>query len=277
MDREFYLLAGGVIIGTAVLAALFAPIIAPYPPGAFSGPPFQGPSLSHLLGTNDLGQDIFSRLLYGTRATLVIGFLGALIAVITGTAIGTIAGYYGGKTDEVISRLVDIVMTIPTFPLLLVLSILLMPGIYMISFLMGVIGGTHSARVIRSQVLSLAETSHILGSRALGLPDTRIMLRHIIPNVMPLITVKFVFSAQGFMLMGVGLGFLGIGDAAVIDWGQMISRAYGNGAFALGLWWWIIPPGLAVTILSIGLALIGFGLEDRLNPRLRQRNPEVTA
>ncbi|WP_245618756.1 ABC transporter permease [Methanogenium cariaci] len=197
----------------------------------------------------------------------------------TGTAIGMVAGYYGGKTDEVISRLVDIVMTIPTFPpLLLVLSILIMPGIYMISFLMGAIGGTHSARVIRAQVLSLSETSHILGSRALGLSDTYIMLRHIIPpNVLPLITVKFVFSAQGFMLMGVGLGFLGIGDAAVIDWGQMINRAYASGAFALGLWWWIIPPGLAVTVLSVGLAMIGFGLEDRLNPRLRQRNPEVSA
>lgn len=274
MDRTIIFRSGLAILAATFLAALFAPFISPYAPDEFSGPALARPSPDHLLGTNDLGQDIFSRLIYGTRATLIIGFLGAIIAVAIGTAIGIIAGYYGGWTDEAISRLIDVMMTIPTFPLLLVLSVFLSPGIYVISLLMGVIGGAHSGRVIRSQVLSLAETNHILGSRTLGLPDHVIILRHILPNVLPLITVKFVFSAQGFMLMGVGLGFLGIGDVAVIDWGQMINRAYSSGAFALGLWWWIGPPGLAVTVLSVALAMIGFGLEEHLNPRIRHRAVE---
>ncbi|QYZ79359.1 ABC transporter permease [Methanofollis formosanus] len=277
MNREIFFQAGmGIVVG-AVLLALFAPFVAGYAPDEFSGPPLAKPSADHLLGTNDLGQDILSRLIYGTRATLIIGFLGALVAVAIGTMIGIVAGYYGGKIDEMISRIVDVMMTIPTFPLLLVLTVLLSPGIYVISLLMGVIGGAHSCRVIRSQVLSLAETNHILGAKALGLSNPYIMARHILPNVLPLIIVKYVFSAQGFMLMGVGLGFLGIGDAAVIDWGQMINRAYSSGAFALGMWWWIGPPGLAVTVLSIGLAMIGFGLEDRLNPRLRHKNVEAIA
>jgi len=275
MDRAIVFRAGLAILMLAFLAALFAPFITPYAPDEFSGPPLARPSADHLLGTNDLGQDIFSRLIYGTQATLIIGFLGAFIGVGIGTAVGIVAGYYGGRTDEVISRFIDVLMTIPTFPLLLVFSALLSPGIYVIGLMMGVIGGIHSGRVIRSQVLSLAETNYILGCRALGLSDLSIMLRHILPNALPLIIVKFVFFAQSFMLMGVGLGFLGIGDATVIDWGQMINRAYSSGAFALGLWWWIGPPGLAVTVLSIALAMIGFGLEEQLNPRIRHRNLEV--
>jgi len=223
------------------------------------------------MGTNDLGQDIFSRLLYGTRATMALGLLGALFSVSLSTALGMISAYYGGWPDEVISRGVDILMTVPGFPLLLVAAIFFSPNIFTIAGLMGLLGGLQGIRIIRSQVLSLVEAEFVLGARALGSSDHYIIVRHILPNILTLAVVNFVFAAQRFMLMGVGLGFLGLGDPAVIDWGQMINRAYSNGGFAMGMWWWLIPPGLAVVLLSMILAMIGYSLEDELNPRLRKQ------
>jgi len=261
---------GLLILGAYILAALSSSVITPYSPTALVGRPLDGPSDTHLLGTNDLGQDIFSRLLYGTRATLIIGLLGALLSVSVSTLVGTVSAYYGGGVDEVITRSVDVLMTLPSFPLLLVLTIFFAPSIFVISGLMGVLGGMQGIRIIRSQVLSLVEANFVYGAKAIGAGDLHIMTRHILPNVLPLATVKFVFAAQRYMLMGVGLGFLGLGDPSVVDWGQMISRAYYNGGFALGLWWWLIPPGIAVTLLSIALALLGYGLEEEIYPRLKR-------
>ncbi|MFY1112428.1 MAG: ABC transporter permease [Methanosarcinaceae archaeon] len=266
--RKITLIISLSILSISFLAAFFAPWIAFYPPDEFSGSPLERPGATHLLGTNDLGQDLFSRLIYGTRATLIIGFLGALVSGVIATGIGMLAGYYGGFLDECICRFIDVIMTVPTFPLLLVLSIFLNPGIYTLSFLMGVLGGTHGIRVIRSQVLSLSESNFIYGTRALGVGDFYIILVHVFPNILPLVLVQLVFSAQKYMLMGVGLGFLGIVDPSVIDWGQMINRAYSSGGFALGLWWWLLPPGLSVTVLSVSFALFGYSFEEKINPRL---------
>jgi len=270
MSRKSAFSVGLLVLGAYILAAILSSFITPYSPTGLVGRPLDDPSEAHLLGTNDLGQDIFSRLLYGTRATLIIGLLGALLSVSVSTFVGLVSAYYGGGIDEVITRSVDVMMTIPTFPLLLVLTIFFAPSIFVISGLMGVLGGTQGIRIIRSQVLSLVEANFVYGAKAIGAGDLRIMTRHILPNVLPLATVKFVFAAQRYMLMGVGLGFLGLGDPSVVDWGQMISRAYYNGGFALGLWWWLIPPGIAVTLLSVALALLGYGLEEEIDPRLKR-------
>ncbi|NPV61944.1 MAG: ABC transporter permease [Methanotrichaceae archaeon] len=253
-----------------VLVAISCPLLAPFYPSELAGRPLEGPCKDHLLGTNDLGQDIFSRLVYGTRATLALGLLGALFSVSLSTALGMISAYYGGWLDEMISRGVDILMTVPGFPLLLVLAIFFSPSIFVIAGLMGLLGGVQGIRIIRSQVLSLAEAEFVQAARVLGASDYYIIIRHILPNILTLATVNFVFAAQRFMLMGVGLGFLGLGDPAVIDWGQMINRAYSNGGFALGMWWWLIPPALAVVLLSMVLAMIGYSLEDELDPRLKR-------
>jgi len=270
VSRKLAFFVGLIILGAYVLAALFSPLIIPYSPSGLEGRPLDCPSKSHVLGTNDMGQDIFSRLVYATRATLVIGLLGAFLSVSVSTFAGMVSAYYGGWVDESITRSVDILMTLPGFPLLLVLTMFFAPSIFVISGLMGILGGTQGIRIIRSQILSLVEANFVYGAKAIGASDLRIMTRYILPNVLPLVTVKFVFAAQRYMLMGVGLGFLGLGDPSVVDWGQMISRAYYNGGFALGLWWWLIPPGLAVTFLSIALALLGYGLEDEINPRLKK-------
>jgi peptide/nickel transport system permease protein len=248
--------------------AVFAPLIAPYDPYAVTGAPLEHPDSEHLLGTNATGQDILSQLIYGTRVTLLVGFGAALISCVISTFVGIQAGYYGGLFDEVVMRVVDIFMTIPLFPLLLVLTLFFTPGIFTAAVLMGVLGSTHGIRVIRSQVMSIRHANFIEGARAIGAGDLHIMSRHILPNIMPLVTVKFVSSTQHYLLMGVGLSFLGLGDPMVIDWGQMIQQAYSSGGFALGLWWWLLPPGLAVVGISLALALLGYSDEERVNPRL---------
>lgn len=258
---------GVVLIYCAI--ALFAPVIAPFDPFAISGPSLAPPDAEHLLGTNDLAQDIFSRLIWGTRATLILGFLGASVSVVMGTVVGIVAGYYGGKIDEVIMRFLDVMMTIPGFPLLLLLTIFFRPGLYVTAVIMGLLGSLHGVRIIRSQVLSLAVSDFVVGTKALGAGDGYIMLRHILPNVLPLVGVKFVTAAQHFMIIGIGLGFLGMGDAGVVDWGQMIERASQNGGILLGRWWWLIPPGLAVTALSLALAWFAYAWEEQINPRFQ--------
>ncbi|MBP7411161.1 MAG: ABC transporter permease [Methanoculleus sp.] len=266
-NAALYLSLGVVLVYCAV--ALFAPVIAPFDPFVISGPPLAPPDAAHLLGTNDLAQDIFSRLIWGTRATLILGFLGAVVSVVMGTTVGIVAGYYGGRIDEAVMRFLDVMMTIPFFPLLLVLTIFLRPGIYVTAVIMGLLGGLGSVRIIRSQVLSLAVADFVVGTKALGARDGYIMARHILPNVLPLVGVKFVTSAQHFMLVGIGLGFLGMGDPNVVDWGQMIERASKNGGIVLGLWWWLIPPGLAVTGISLALAWFAYACEERINPRFQ--------
>jgi len=251
-----------------VAVAVCAPVLAPYDPYAVTGAPLQPPDSEHPLGTNATGQDILSQLIYGTRVTLTVGFSAAAISCLIGTLLGIETGYYGGVFDEVVMRIIDIVMTIPLFPLLLVLTLFFTPGIFTMAVLMGILGSTHGIRVIRSQVMSIRHATFIEGARAIGETDHQVMLRHILPNIMPLVTVKFVSSMQHYLLLGVGLSFLGLGDPMVIDWGQMIEQAYSTGGFALGLWWWLLPPGLAVVGISLALALLGYSSEETINPRL---------
>ncbi len=262
----FWLSCGILVLYVAV--GITAPLCTPYDPYAITGSPLEPPGNSHPLGTNANGQDILSQLIYGTRISLLVGFGAAVISCTISTVLGIQTGYYGGLFDEVVMRIIDIFMTIPLFPLLLVLTLFFTPGIVTTAVLMGVLGSTHGVRVLRSQVISIRHACFIEGARAIGARDMHIMSCHILPNVIPLVTVKFVSSTQHFLLMGVGLSFLGLGDPMVIDWGQMIQQAYSSGGFALGLWWWLLPPGLAVVGISLALALLGYSHEDVANPRL---------
>ncbi len=253
-----------------VAVAVFAPLIAPYDPYTVSGPPLRQPDSMHPLGTNATGQDILSQLIFGTRITLIIGLGAALISCSISVSLGILTGYYGGAFDGIVMRGIDIFMTIPLFPLLLVLTLFFTPGIFLVAILMGVLGSTHSVRVFRSQVMGIRNASFIEGARAIGSRDMRIMSHHILPNLIPIVTVRFVSSVLHYILLGVGLSFLGLGDPMVIDWGQMIEQAYSSGGFALGLWWWLIPPGLAVVGLSLALAHLGYSSEEFYNPRLEK-------
>jgi len=268
MTRNMLLKVSVAILVLYFAVALLAPVIAPYGATEIVGAPLQPPDREHLFGTNNVGQDIFSQLVYGAQVTLIFGFCSALLSVSISTCAGIILGYYGGSVDEIVCRVLDVLMPIPIFPLLIVLTTFFNPGIVQVSILMGVLGSIHGIRLIRAPALSLAETPFIEGAKSIGATDLRIMSRHILPNLMPIVTVKFVSSSQHYLVMGVGLSFIGLWDTMTVDWGSMIQNAYAGGALSLGLWWWILPPGLAVVGISLALALAGYSLEESFNPRL---------
>ncbi|MDD5142782.1 ABC transporter permease [Methanoregula sp.] len=268
MTRNILLLLSVAILCMYFAIAACAPFIAPYTASEITGAPLQPPGNGHLFGTNQVGQDIFSQLVYGAQITLVFGFGSALLSVAISTWAGTVLGYYGGRVDEVVCRILDVMMPIPTFPLLIVLTAFFNPGVIQVSILMGVLGSIHGIRLIRAPALSLSQTPFVEGAKSIGASDFHIISRHILPNLMPIVTTKFVSSSQHYLVMGVGLSFIGLWDTMTVDWGSMIQNAYAYGALSLGLWWWILPPGIAVVGISLALALAGYSLEEIFNPRV---------
>jgi len=224
-----------------------------------------------LLGTDHVGSDIFSQLIYGTRISLLIGILAALLSISIGLLVGLIAGYYGSFVDETLMRIVDILLSIPGLALLMVLVTFLGKNIWNIILLLGILGWMGFARASRSQVLSLKERTFVEASRALGASNKRIMFRQILPNVMPLVFATLVLSIPGAILTESALSFLGLGDPRISSWGRILYNAYSFGGFSKLAWWWILPPGLAITILSLSFVFIGHALDEILNPRLRKR------
>ncbi|QSZ28401.1 ABC transporter permease [Aceticella autotrophica] len=269
MYRNNSFMVGLCLLILYIIIAIFSPWLVPYHPTAVTGVPLERPNAEHFLGTNTLGQDIFSELLYGTRGTLLMGVIGGFLSTCIGTLMGAISGYYGKSIDVIITKLIDFQMTIPMFPLLILLSLFFTPNIVGVSIIMGILGWTRCARIIRSQVLALVNYEFILMTKAIGGSDLYIIIKHIVPNILPLSIANFIFAVQGYMLMGVGLGFLGIGDPTNINWGQMINDAYTGGAFALGLWWWLIPPGLCTAIISVAISLLAYSLEEKIVPTLK--------
>jgi peptide/nickel transport system permease protein len=268
MNRKVIFRVSVAVLVLYIAIALAAPLVAPLGPVAIAGSPLQPPSAEHWFGTNEVGQDIFSQLVWGSRITLLFGFCSATLSVLISTSVGIALGYYGGIVDEVVSRAIDVCMPIPMFVLLIVLTTFFSPGILQVSLLMGVLGSVYGIRIIRSQVLAVARMDFVEGARAIGASDFHIMSRHILPNVMPIVMVKFITTSQHMLVMGVGLSFIGMWDTSTVDWGTMIQNAYSEGGLALGLWWWILPPGIALVIISLALSMIGYSLEEEFNPRV---------
>lgn len=264
------------IIGVAllvVLAALgvFAPWVTPYNPEETTGNPFSPPSRAHLLGTNDVGQDILSELIYGIRISLTIGFLAAAVAISIGTVVGIISGYFGGWVDAALMRLVDIVLVIPFLPLMILLAAYLGPSFWNIILVIGALVWARPARVLRAQVLSLRSLEFVDAARALGASAGRILHRHILPSVLSLSLAQFILAASGAILIEASLSFLGLGDPTAKSWGSTLYYAQVRSAFLSGAWkWWVLPPGLLITTAVLGFAFTGFALEEILNPRLRR-------
>jgi peptide/nickel transport system permease protein len=264
------------LFGVALLViflciALFAPLIAPFDPTERVGSPFMKPNGVFLLGTNDIGQDIFSELLYGTRVSLLIGVIAALISIILGCLIGIIAGYFGGKVDSFLMRLVDLVLVIPFLPLMILLAAFIGPSFWNIVLVISLISWASPARVIRSQVLTLKTKGYVEAARSIGTGVGVILTRHILPGVIPIALSQFVLAASHSILIEASLSFLGLGDPFTKSWGTILYYAQARGAFLSDAWiWWVLPPGLLITTLVIGFAFTGYSLEEILNPRLRK-------
>jgi peptide/nickel transport system permease protein len=259
-----------------VLTAVFAPFISPYDPYVRVDRPFRPPSNKYLLGTNDIGQDIFSELIYGTRVSLTIGFLAAMFTVVIGTLVGVVSGFLGGSVDEVLMRFTDVIMILPNIPLLILLMAIFGRQSYLIMILaISITGWTGTARMVRSSTISIKERTYVEASKAIGAGEGHIILKHILPNVSPLIIATMIYQVAGAMMSEAGLSFLGLGDPGHKSWGMVLHYAQTSGGWYANqgypAWWWIIPPGLLIALTVASLVLMGQTMEEIINPRLRRR------
>ena len=250
------------------LVAVLAPWLAPYRPEQISLADRWGvPSRTHPFGTDELGRDVFSRAMHAGRISLSVGYLSALGVAVVGTVAGVAAGYYGGLTDSVLMRVVDILLSVPTIPLYLIMAALLPGGgVARIIFIFVLFGWTGVSRLVRSQVLSLRQQDFVEAARALGASELRIMLRHLVPNAMAPIIVATTLAVGGFILGESALSYLGLGiQPPTPSWGNMLQRAQ---EYVLNASWLAIFPGVLIFITVLSFNFLGDGLRDALDPRL---------
>jgi len=256
-------LAGLVILISFTLIAILAPFITPYDLWE-QDKPFLPPSGEHILGTDDIGRDIFSQLIYGTRVSLFIGLFAAFISTVVGTLVGSVAGYFRGKLDEILMGLVDIFLLIPRLPLIIILAAYLGPNVWNVVLVIGALWWPSTARVVRSRVLQVREAGFIEICKAVGANDTYILLKHVIPNSIHVVFAKFVLVTAEAILAEASLSFLGLGDPTLISWGTMLHYAFLRGGFINNMWWWYLPPGICIALNVLGFVLIGYAMENRL-------------
>lgn len=262
-------LFGALIVGIIAFLAIFAPLVATYDPNKINlQDALIGPSKEHLLGTDSLGRDLFSRMVYGARISLSVGFVAVGIAVLIGIILGSIAGYYGKWIDSIISRIIDIMLCFPTFFLILSTIAVLGPNIWNIMIIIGFTNWMGVARLIRAEILSLKEREFIEAARAVGASDLRIIVRHLIPNGIGPVLVSATLGVAGAILLESGLSFLGLGvQPPTPSWGNILTEAKST----LGIAWWItVFPGLAILITVLGYNLVGEGLREIFNPHRRR-------
>lgn len=259
---------GGIIVICLFAVAFFAPFIAPYNPNAIDVKHvLEAPGMSHPFGTDDLGRDILSRTIYGSRISLAVGFVAVGIATIIGVILGALSGYYGGWLDTIIMRFVDIMLSIPTFFLILAVIAFLEPSIWNIMIVIGITSWMGVARLVRAEFLSLKEREFVLAARALGARDMRIIFRHILPNAMSPVLVSAVLGIAGAVLVESALSFLGIGvQPPQASWGNILTIGKDNIEIA---WWISVFPGLAIFVTVLAYNLLGEGVRDSIDPRLK--------
>ena len=271
-----YALTGTLIYLMFVLVALLAPLLAPYDPleilftssGGLAGS--LPPSVEHPLGTTNLGRDIFSQLIYGTRSALLVGVTAAFFVVAVGTLVGLLAGYFGGWIDTVLMRLTDIAFGIPFLPFVIILAAFLEPSIWNIVLAMALVLWRDTGRVIRSQVLSVRERSFIEAARVAGSSPLRILFVHVAPNILPLSFLYGSIAVGWAILTEASVSFLGFGDSNTISWGYMLQDAFVSQALSRGAYHWFVPPGLAIVLIVVAGFFISRGYEELLFPRLKE-------
>jgi len=259
-------LAGFIIILLIFLLAMLAPFIAPHDPNEINVKAILlGPSMQHWMGTDGLGRDVLSRMLHGGRISLLVGLVAVGISTVIGILLGAIAGFYRGWIDVFIMRLVDVMLSIPSFFLILAVIAFLTPSIINIMIVIGLTSWMGVTRLVRAEFLSLCEREYVLASRTLGARDVRLIFKHLLPNSLTPIIVSAVLGVAGAVLMESGLSFLGLGvQAPQASWGNILTDGKEYIQFA---WWLSLFPGLAILITVLGYNLLGEGLRDALDPR----------
>ncbi|MBN9062650.1 MAG: diguanylate cyclase [Rhizobiales bacterium 65-9] len=263
--REPAAIIGGVIVGGFVLIAIFAPVIAPYDPNASDWMTIrEAPSLAHLFGTDDLGRDVLSRVIFGARASLAAGFLSVTIALAIGLPLGVAAGYFGGVTDMAIARIADALLACPFLVLAIALAAFLGPSLQNAMIAIGVSATPIFIRLARGQTLAVRAEDYISAAQSLGLPHAKIMASHILPNILPPIVVQATLTTAIAVLAEASLAFLGLGQAPPDpSWGSMLDAAR---QFLVEAPWMAVWPGLAIVVVVVGFNLLGDALNDSLNP-----------
>ena len=267
-------ITGVVILSFFIFISVFSNFLSDYPIEAAKGNTkdrFKPPSSKYLLGTDECGRDILTLIMYGGRVSLLIGFLAAFISGVMGSIVGLIAGFYGGWKDSLLMRVTDIILVIPGLPLMIVLAALLGTSFWNIILVISITGWTGTARIVRSQVLSLKERPFIESVKAIGAGDLRILGNHLFPNVLPLIISQMVIRIGSSILSEASLSFLGLGDPMHMSWGMILHWAFSVGALSQNYWWYIISPGICITLVALGFTFIGYALDQIVNPRMRKR------
>lgn len=226
------------------------------------------PSKEHILGTDEMGRDVFARLVYGGRVSLTVGMLGMLIQIFIGTTLGIIAGFYGGVVDSIIMRIVDVFMCFPFFVIAIAMAAILGPNIWNVIIIIGVLSWTGIARIVRAEILKLKKSEYIEAAHALGIKNIRILLRHLLPNIIPSVIVASTLSIASGILTEASLSFLGMGvKPPQPSWGNMLAAAQ-NMRTLQSEWWLWIPPGLCVFLTVMSINFMGDGMRDFLDPNV---------
>ena len=258
-----------------IVLAIFAPWIEPYDVHTKVGPVYGHPSLPHPLGLDDGGIDMVSLLIQGGRISLIVGFAATLVAMLIGGGVGILSGYFGRATDIVLMRITDYLLVIPDLVLMIVIADVWGASLFHVIIVIGILEWTSTARIIRAQVMSLRERVYVKRTRALGAGNARIIFKHILPQVGPLLIANTVLTIAIAIYLETALAFLGLEDPTVTTWGTILEHAFERTAISSGAWWAIVPAGIVIAAVIVGCFLFGQAVEDALNPRLKVANLSV--
>jgi peptide/nickel transport system permease protein len=267
-------MVGLVLLVFFLLLALAAPLLVGHEDIGVSDPPglpFESPSAAFPLGTDDFGRSVLDLVIYGSRISLLVGFAATVMTMTVGAAVGIIGGYYGGKTDTLMNALTNWFLVIPWIPLAIVLASILGRSLFNTILVIGVTSWAGTARLVRADTLSVKERPYVERARALGASNWHLVTRHILPNVMPVIFANTVLTVALSILAETTLALLGLGDPSSISWGGVIFDAFDAGALSAGLWWWLIPPGVCICLVTLAFTMCGYALDEVLNPKIRER------
>jgi peptide/nickel transport system permease protein len=254
------------------LIAIFADILSPYDPWERFAP-YEKPDRHHILGTNDIGNDILSELIHGSRSSLIIGIGAAFIATLIGLLVGLLSGYFKGALDEILMGITDIFLMIPRIPLIIILAAFLNSSIWLIMLTLGLLWWTSTARVVRSRTLQVRGMDFVASAKCLGFKNMRIIFSDVLPNIFPVVVPKFMLTVATAMISEASLSFLGLGDPSMKSWGMMINFALIKGGLVNEMWWWYLPPGLCIMLFVYSIVSLGFSFEERKKISLGEAAP----